>query len=50
MENLMLNDSWWAGVEALQMRVPDNHSKRLQQILDEEEYKTMEREDRRDEG
>lgn len=45
----MVVDSEWEGVEMLQMRTPDRHSRRLQQILDEEEYRMMEREDRRDE-
>lgn len=48
-ENRMLIDSEWEGVEALQMRTPDPHSRRLQQIIDEEEYRMMEMEDRRDE-
>lgn len=41
MENRMLIDSEWEGVEALQMRTPDRHSRRLQQIYDEMEYERM---------
>ena len=41
MENRMLIDSEWEGVEALQMHVPDRHSRRLQQIYDEMEYERM---------
>ena len=44
-ENRMLIDSEWEGVEMLQMRTPDRHSRRLQQIIDEMEYGTMEEEE-----
>ena len=37
-ENRMLIDSEWEGVELLQMRVPDKRSKRVQRYLDEMEY------------
>lgn len=36
-ENRMLIDSEWEGVELLQMRLPDRKSKRVQRILDEME-------------
>lgn len=44
-ENRMLIDYEWEGVEALQMRVPDRRSRRLQQIFDELEYGRMEKEE-----
>lgn len=44
-ENRMLIDSEWEGVEALQMRTPDRHSRRLQNIIDELEYGRMEKEE-----
>lgn len=37
-ENRMLIDSEWEGVELLQMRIPDRRSKRVKRILDEMEY------------
>lgn len=40
-ENRMLIDSEWEGVEALQMRTPDRRSRRMQQIIDEMEYGRM---------
>lgn len=43
-ENRMLIDSELEGVETLQMRTPDRHSKRLQQIIDEMEYGRLEEE------
>lgn len=48
-ENRMLIDSEWEVVEHLQMRTPDKPSRRLKRIIDEMEYKAMEREDKRDE-
>ena len=36
-ENRMVVDSEWEGVELLQMRIPDKRSKRVQRILDEME-------------
>ena len=47
-ENLMLNDDWWKGVEELQMRFPDNNARRLQQIIDEMEYGRMEKKNERE--
>ena len=44
-ENLILNDDWWKGVEELQMRLPDNNARRLQRILDEIEYNNMKMEE-----
>lgn len=44
-ENRMVVDSEWEGVEALQMRVPDRRSRRMQQIIDEMEYGRMEEEE-----
>ena len=43
-ENRMLIDSEWEGVETLQMRTPERHSRRLQQIIDEMEYGRLEEE------
>lgn len=43
-ENRMLIDSEWEGIEALQMRRPDQASRRLQRIIDEMEYGEMEEE------
>lgn len=43
-ENRMLIDSEWEGVEHLQMRTPDRSSRRLQRIIDEMEYGKMEEE------
>lgn len=37
-ENRMVVDSEWDGVEELQMRIPDRRSKRVQRYLDEIEY------------
>ena len=37
-ENRMVVDSEWEGVEMLQMRIPDRKSKRVQRYLDEMEY------------
>lgn len=44
-ENRMLIDWQWEGVEELQMRMPDKRSRRLQQVIDEMEYGKMEEED-----
>lgn len=41
-ENRMLIDTEWEGVEHLQMRRPDPHSRRLQRIIDEIEYQKLE--------
>lgn len=41
-ENRMLIDSEWEGVEHLQMRRPDQCSRRLQRIIDEIEYQKLE--------
>lgn len=43
-ENRMVVDSEWEGVEALQMRKPDIHCRRIQKIIDEMEYENNERE------
>lgn len=40
-ENRMLSDSEYEGVEFLQNRVPDKPSRRLQRVLDEMEYGRM---------
>ena len=37
-ENRMVVDSEWEGVEALQMRTPDRRSRMMQRIIDEMEY------------
>lgn len=37
-ENRMLIDREWEGVELLQMRIPYRRSKRVQRYLDEMEY------------
>ena len=44
-ENRMLIDSEWEGVESLQMRAPDRRSRRMQRIIDEMEYGKMEEEE-----
>lgn len=44
-ENRMLIDSEWEGIEHLQMRTSDRHSRRLQQIIDEIEYGKLEERD-----
>ena len=41
-ENRMLVESEYEGIEFLQNRIPDKHSRRLQRILDELEYGRME--------
>lgn len=43
-DNIMTYDAYWEGVEMLQMRTPDRHSRRLQQIIDEMEYGRLEEE------
>lgn len=43
-ENRMLVDSEWEGVEVLQMRTPDRSCRRMQRIIDEMEYGNMEEE------
>ena len=40
-ENRMVVDSEWEGVEALQMRIPDKRSRRLQRMIDEMEYERL---------
>lgn len=40
-ENRMVVDSEFEGVEALQMRIPDRRSRRMQRIIDELEYGRM---------
>lgn len=44
-ENRMVIDSEWEGVEALQLRTPDKRSRRLQRIIDEMEYRKLEEEE-----
>jgi hypothetical protein len=44
-ENRMVVDSEWEGLELVQMRTPDRRSRRLQRILDEMEYGRLEEED-----
>lgn len=46
-ENRMVVDSEWEGVEVLQMRKPDHSSRRLQKIIDEMEYGKLEEENER---
>ena len=43
-ENRMVVDSEWEGVEFLQMRTPDIASKRMKKIIDELEHERMETE------
>ena len=44
-ENRMVVDAEWVEVEMLQMRIPDRHSMRMQQIINEMEYGKMEEEE-----
>ena len=44
-ENRMVVDSEFEGVEALQMRIPDRSCRRMQRIIDEMEYGRMEEEE-----
>ncbi len=44
-ENRMVVDSEWEGVEELQMRIPDRSCRRMQRIIDEMEYGKMEEEE-----
>ena len=44
-ENKIVVDSEWEGVEALQMRIPDSSCIRMQRIIDEMEYGKMEEEE-----
>ena len=44
-ENRMVVDSEWEGVEALQMRIPDRRGRRAQRIIDEMEYGRLEDEE-----
>lgn len=46
-DNRMLIDSEWEGVEVLQMRKPDHNSRRLQKIIDEMEYGKLEEDNER---
>lgn len=40
-ENRMVVDSEWEGLELIQMRKPDRRSRRLQRIIDEMEYEKI---------
>ena len=44
-ENRMVVDSEWEGVEELQMRISDRSCRRMQRIIDEMEYGRMEEEE-----
>lgn len=44
-ENRMVVDSEFEGVEALQMRISDRSCRRMQRIIDEMEYGRMEEEE-----
>lgn len=44
-ENRMVVDSEWEGLELIQMRTPDRRSRRMQRILDELEYQRLQEEE-----
>ena len=44
-ENRMVVDSEWEGLELIQMRTPDRRSRRMQRILDELEYARLQEEE-----